>query len=217
MLVFLLFAVPLAYAYVLLLRDDAGEPSSLTSISFLRGVGGYLLILIVLLLMRRFVVQPYSGVGGYLYATIFDYFVPLIGAFGLYHWFTPDVRGTATPDRELSLVSFLAGALSLAGFIDLLIRSEYMGTYELFLLPATRIGAMLLLPALYVLFCDETFWIRYLYLAALLLSPALFGTVFILHVLNLNLASIGAALLLFAGGAAVALFGSSRGASVSLR
>ena len=103
-------------------------------------------------------------------------------------------------------------------FIDLLIRTEYMGTYELFLLPAIRVGAMLLIPGLYVLFCDETFWVRYLYLAAIFLVPALFGGVYILHVLNLHLASIAGATAVFLGGWAVAVFGSSRGvASARLR
>jgi hypothetical protein len=214
---FLLFAVPLSYAYALVLREDAGQPSSLTSISFLRGVGAYLLVLAVLLLMKRFIVRPYMGVGGYFFAVGFDFFVPVAGAFGLYHWFTPDVRGMSGDDRELALISFLAGAFSLSSLADLLIRSDYMGPYELFYLPALRVAAMLLVPSIYLLFCEETFWVRYFYLALVLLSPAAFGTVYLLHVTNIHMAAIATTIVLFAGGWLVTLVRSAQGVNVRLR
>ena len=131
--------------------------------------------------------------------------------------FTPDVRGMSTGDRELALVSFLAGAMSFAGLMDLVIRPGYAGVYELFLLPAVRVGAIMLIPALYVLFCDETFWIRYLYLALILIGPALFGAVYSLYVENILAASIALAVAFFAGGWATALFATSRGGPVRLR
>jgi hypothetical protein len=215
--VFLLFAVPLAYAYLLTLRDDSGQPSNLTSIAFIRGVAGYLVLLVVLLIMKRFIPRPYTGIGGYLYATFFDYLVPVSGSFGLYLLFTRDVRSMSTSDRELALVSFLAGAMSFAGLMDLVIRPGYMGTYELFLLPAVRVAAVMLIPGLYVLYCDETFWVRYLYLALILLGPALFGVVYALHVASIYVASIGVTAALFIGGWAVAVFASSRGGPARLR
>jgi len=215
--VFLLFAVPLAYAYLLTLRDDSGQPSNLTSIAFIRGVAGYLVLLVALLIMKRFIPRPYTGVGGYLYATFFDYLVPVSGSFGLYLLFTRDVRSMSTSDRELALVSFLAGAMSFAGLMDLVIRPGYMGTYELFLLPAVRVAAVMLIPGLYVLYCDETFWVRYLYLALILLGPALFGVVYALHVASIYAASIGVTAALFFGGWAVAVFATSRGGPARLR
>ena len=215
--VFLLFAVPLAYAYLLTLRDDSGQPSNLTSIAFIRGVAGYLILLVVLLIMKRFIPRPYTGLGGYLYATFFDYLVPLSGSFGLYLLFTRDVRSMSTSDRELALVSFLAGAMSFAGVMDLVIRPVYMGAYELFLLPAIRVAAVMLIPGLYVLYCDETFWVRYLYLVLVLLGPALFGVVYSLHVASIYAASIGLTAAFFAGGWAVAVFATSRGGPARLR
>ena len=215
--VFLLFAVPLAYAYLLTLRDDAGQPSNLTSIAFIRGVAAYLVLIAALLVMKRFIPRPYGGFSGYLFATFFDYLIPVSGSFGLYLLFTPDVRGMSTGDRELALVSFLAGAMSFAGLMDLVIRPAYAGAYELFLLPAVRVGAIMLIPALYVLFCDETFWIRYLYLALILIGPALFGAVYSLYVENILAASIALAVAFFAGGWATALFATSRGGPVRLR
>ena len=74
--------------------------------------------------------------------------------------------------------------------MDIFVQTEYFGYYELFLLPALRVSAMLLVPILYGLFVQETFWIRGFYIVAIVALPFALASVYILVVLNIGLAAI---------------------------
>lgn len=206
--IFLIAAAPIAYIYTLILRDDAGEPSSLVGVSVLRGMIAYLLELGILLLLQRFAPRTYSGTGALFYSALYDFGIPILGSFLLYLWFTPDVRGLAADERQLSLFSFMAGAAFLAGIMDLFVRAEYYGVYELFLLPGLRVVAMLIVPVLYRLFVEETFWVRFFYIAAIVALPFAFASVFFLVMLNHFAAGILAATGLFLGAWLVTILGS---------
>jgi len=183
---FLIAAAPLSFIYVLILRDEAGEPSSLVGVSALRGMLAYLFELAILLLLGRFAPRVYSGWSAYFYSALYDFGIPIIGTYLLYLWFTPDVRGLSSRERRLGLLSFMAGAFTLAGIMDIFMRAEYFGLYELFLLPALRVTAMLATPILYRLFVEETFWTRGLYIAAIVALPFALAGVFFLMVLNIH-------------------------------
>lgn len=183
-------AVPLACLYVLVLRDDAGQPANLTAISFLRGMGGYLCVVPVLLLINRFVPAPAGGYRMLVHAGAVDLLLPTLLGTLLYLWFTPDVPGLPPVERLVSHLSFQAGLFSLAGLLDLVMRADYFGPYELFLLPTLRIVVVLLSSVLLYLYWDETFWVRYLYLATYPLVPFVFGSVFLLESMNLRLAAV---------------------------
>jgi len=203
--IFLIAAAPLSYIYALVLRDEAGESSAFVGVSALRGALAYLIELAVLLLLARFAPRTYSGIGSYFYSVLYDFGIPVLGTFLFFLWFTPDVRGLAARERSLTLLSFLAGALSLAGIMDLFVRAEFSSVYEIFLLPALRVSAMLLVPFLYRLFVEETFWTRYLYIAALVALPFAFSTAFYLVVLNFHVAAILGTAAVFLGGWAVVI------------
>ncbi len=205
---FLIAAAPLSFVYALILRDEAGEASSLVGASALRGMLAYLLELAILLFLGRFVSRGYSGWGAYFSSALYDFGIPVLGTFLLYLWFTPDVRGLSARERRLGLLSFLAGAITLAGFTDIFLRAEYFGVYELFLLPALRVAAMLLIPVFYRLFVEETYWTRSFYIAAIVALPFLFAGVFFLVVLNIFVAALLATAAGFCGAWLVTILGS---------
>lgn len=197
-------SVPLAYVYFLVLREQTGRTSAMTAVSALKGALGYLIVLIPLLLMRRFIARPYDGAGLYLYASVHDHAVPALLLFGLYLRFTRDVGGLTADERFLSLVSFYAGAFALSGFLDLFLRADYHGPYELFMLPALRIAVMLIVPTLYYQFSNETFWVRYLHLGLIVSLPWLLGLVPMLSGMYLGFLAVLLTALLFLGGWAAA-------------
>ncbi len=214
---FLILSAPLAYVYVLILRDEANQRSALTAIAALKGVLAYLVILVPLLIIRRFVTEPHGGSGVYFYNLVFDFGVPLYLGIILYLLFTSDVGGMTPEERSLSLLSFLAGAFSFAGVIDLFLRADYFGPYELFYLPALRISLMLLASSLFYRFTGETFWVRYLYLVLLLATPFALGPVRLLTSMNYEPAAVALTLALFLGGWAMGLFAAGRSGTLRFR
>lgn len=208
--IFLIAAVPTSFVYALILRDEAGEPSSLVAVSALRGAFAYLVELAVLLLINRFLPRVHSGIASYFYSALYDFGIPIIGTFLLYLWFTPAQRGLAGRERRIALQSFLAGAFTLAGIMDLFLRAEYFGVFELFLLPGLRVAAMLVVPLLYRLFAEETFWTRVLYLVALAALPFAFAAIWFLLLLSYPLPAILAASAMFAGAWVVTILGGMR-------
>ncbi|MEE8440227.1 MAG: hypothetical protein V3S41_00780 [Spirochaetia bacterium] len=209
---FLIAAAPLSYVYTLILRDEAGEPQSLVGVSALRGMPAYLIELAIILLLGRFAPRVYSGYRAYFSSVLYDFGIPILGTFLLYLWFTPNVRGLSSRERRLSLLSFIGGAFTLAGVMDIFLRAEYFGMYELFLLPALRVTAMLLVPIFYLLFVEETFWIRGLYIVTIVALPFVFAGVFFLVVLNVFVAAILAGAVGFSGAWLVTILGSRTGA-----
>lgn len=200
-----MISVPLAYVYLLVLRDQANRPIALTAISALKGAIAYLIVLVPHLLMNRFTLRPYSGPGLYLYGTVYDFLVPGIVGFLLYLWWTRDPGGLAPEERCLSLQSFFAGLFTLAGLMDVFVPVGHAGTYTLFLLPALRIALMLLAPILYYHYSAETIWLRYLYLVLMAGLPFALGVVPMLSLMNLTVAASLATAGLFLGGWAAGL------------
>lgn len=214
---FLILSVPLAYVYVLILRDEANQRSALTAIAALKGVLAHLVTIVPLLIMRRFVTEPFGGPGVYFYNLVFDFGVPLYLGIILYLLFTRDVGGLTPEERSLSFLSFLAGAFTAAGFLDLFLRADYFGPYELFYLPALRISLMLLAASFLYRFAGETIWVRYLYLLLLLATPFALGTVRLLTSINYGQAAVGLTIALFLVGWAVALFAAGRSTTLRFR
>lgn len=194
---FLIISVPLAYIYLLVLRDQTGQSSALTAIPALKGALAYLIVAVVLLFIERFVERPFSGSGVYFYNAVYDFIVPVYLGFLTYLWFVPNARGDSPEERFLTLASFLAGLFTLAGVTDLFLRADYHGAYELFHLPALRIGLVVLIPTLYYHFSAETYWIRFLHLLLIAAIPFVFGGVPMLVFLNYAAAAIAASVVLF--------------------
>jgi hypothetical protein len=214
---FLMLSVPLAYVYLLIVRDEANQPAAMTSLSALKGAIAYLIVLIPLLAIDRFAERPFSGPGLYFFGTVYDFAIPGLFGFLLYLWFTSDPGGLTPEERFLSLTSFFAGLFTVAGFMDLFVRPEYFGSYELFLLPALRISLMLMLPVLFYFYAAETLWLRYAYLVLLAATPFALGTVPMLSLLNYPFAAIAVTLVLFLGSIAAALFAVGGRRSLRLR
>ena len=214
---FLILSAPLAYIYLLILRDQAAQTPGVTAISALRGAIAYLVILLPLLIVRRFVRQPFSGEGLYFYPLVHDFAIPLYLGLVLYLWFTRDVGGLSPEERFLSFASFLAGAFTLAGTMDVFIRADYFGPYELFYLPALRIALMLIAPSLYYHLSSGTFWVRYVYLILLLGLPFALSPVALLTSMSFGPAAAALTAALFVGGWAFVLFGIGSARSIRFR
>jgi hypothetical protein len=173
----MIVAVPFGYLYYLTLRGESGQPGGVVGKSAVRGLVYGLILSFVLLLVRRFVDHADSGAGLFWFLAMHDLWLPSFILFGFYLLSTPDVRGTPDSERRLGLVSFFAGGLGLISVLDLFARANYHGVYELFQLPSLRIALMIAFPMLYYLYSEETFWIRYLYLSALIILPLLLAFV----------------------------------------
>ena len=198
MYLFLILAVPISYLYILMLRGQTGDAASTTGIPFLKGALAFLIVLAVMLIARRIVDRPFSGYGIYVYASVFDFAIPILGSTVLFFLLTRDVMGYSGQDRSAMLLAFLAGSLSLESVLDLFLRGDYFGVYELMLLPSLRVSGMVYASLLYRAFDTETFWTRYIYLLLLLLLPGLLGAVQFLLGLNIGAAAVSLAGLLFA-------------------
>ena len=205
--VFLILSTPLVYAYLLVLREQTGRTAAMTVVPAVKGVLSYLVVLVPLLLIGRFVARPFAGSGLYLYGTVYDFALPGLIAFLFYLWLVPDVGGLTADERFLSLFSFYAGVFTLAGLMDLFLRADYHGVYELFMLPALRLAFMLYVPSLYYRFSSENSWIRYLYLLLMCGVPFALGLVSLAAAMYLGSASVLGTVGLLIGGCAVALFG----------
>jgi len=214
---FLILSAPLAQIYLLTLRDETNQRSVLTIISSLKGVLAYLVVLVPMLAMDRFLSEPFGGSRMYFYNAVYDYAAPLYLGMILYLWFTNDVLGLTPQERFVSFSSFLAGMFTLAGAMDLFVRADYFGTYELFLLPALRIGLVGLAASLYYLFSAQPGWIRLVYLLLLLALPLALGTVPLLMNLNYAAAAAGVTVFLFLSGWAMALFAAGSVGSLRVR
>lgn len=212
---FLIIAVPISYVYLLVLREQANERSELVAMPVLKGALSYLIILIPLLSMERFIVRPYVGGALYFYVTIHDFAIPAYLGVVLYLWFTPRVRDSSPDERFLSLASFLTGLFTVSGIMDLFTRAEHFGTYELFYLPALRVALILFAATLVYQYAAETVWVRYVYLVALIALPFALGSAAFLEAIHADAWAIPLAALLFLGSWAAGLLWS--GASRSLR
>ena len=200
-----MLSAPLAYVYILVLRQQAGRTAAMTAIPALKGMLAYLVIAVPLVVVSRLVPQPFDGAGLYLYSVVHDYAAPGILLFVLYLWFVRDTAHLTPEERFLSFVSFLAGAFTLAGLLDLALRADYHGPYELFQLPAMRITLMLVLPSLFYRFSAGSSPSRLLYIVAILLVPLLLGVVPLFAVSYRGTTSTIVAAVLFLGAWAMAL------------
>lgn len=172
----MIFAVPLGYIYYLTLRDEAGQGPQLIGRMFARGAVYGLLTVLFLLLVRRLWDPAQHGVGLFWYLALHDFWLPTL-LLTLLFMMSGAVREMPPSERRTGLVSCYAGAFTLVGVLDLFVRAEYQGVYELFQLPALRLAILVAVPLCYELFAEETFWTRYLYLAVMLLAPLLPGLV----------------------------------------
>lgn len=204
--IFLMLSVPLAYIYLLILRDEANQPPTMTALPALKGAIAYLVVLVPLLALDRFAQRPFTGAGLYFYGAVYDFAIPGYLGFLLYLWFTRDPGGLAPEERFVSLLSFFAGLFALAGLMDVFLRPLTFGAYELFHLPALRIALMLILPVLSYHYAAETLWLRYVYLLLIVAVPFVLATAALLASMNYALAGVAVTVFFFFGGFAAALF-----------
>lgn len=210
----MIFAVPLGYLYYLTLRDEAGQGPQLVGRMFARGSVYGVVVSLLLLLVRRIWDPSQHGAGLFWYLALHDYWLPVL-FLTLLFMLTGSVRDMPPSERRTALVSCYGGAFTLFGVLDLFIRAEYQGIYELFHLPALRLAVMVAVPLFYALFAEETFWTRYLYLVAMSALPLLPGLIGLLSMAGYGVLSLVVTPVILAAAYAGSVFvgGSSRSAA----
>lgn len=174
---FLLLAVPFGYGAILSFWANRSSGAAATGGAVAKGALIGLVVVVLLLLVPSIDETLSLGVAAYAIGALRDFYLPAGIAVALF--FVVHRAGTRLPGstKVLSLASFLAGAFAVLSVFDLLTRSPYFSAYELYLLPALRVALIVLLALLFGLADGETMWIRYLYVAAMVLLPAALAVV----------------------------------------
>ena len=150
MIVFLLTAMPLLFAFALLLPWDEGKaPQKLFLVfQFLRGVLLFFPAWLILLVLRSIAGFAYSGFPLFLSLLARDHLPPILLAAG---GFLLVVRSIEYPSSDegvfLTAVSYLSGFFAMMSVADFVSGYGRWDAHALFLLPVSRVAVVLFLAA----------------------------------------------------------------------
>ena len=151
MVLYLIAAVPLLFAFVVFLPwNRSRAPETLTLMgTFLKGAFVFLPAYLVILLARGIFGFSYEGLLLYLSLLLHDHLVPVLAALGgflLLKW-----KLNITRDDEtifLTVFSFLSGFFGMLNLTDAFFASGGWDPYALFLLPSLRLATILFVSLL---------------------------------------------------------------------
>ena len=146
MVLYLIAAVPLIFAFVVFLPwNRSRAPETLTLMgTFLKGALVFLPAYLVILLLRAIFGFSYEGFFLYLSLLLHDHLVPVLaglGGFLLLKW-----KLNITRDDEtifLTVFSFLSGFFGMLNLTDAFFASGSWDPYALYLLPSLRLATVL--------------------------------------------------------------------------
>jgi hypothetical protein len=150
MILFLLTAMPLLFAFAILLPWDEGKaPQKLFLVfQFLRGVLLFFPAWLVLFVLRRIAGFAYSGFPLFLSLLVRDHLLPILLAAG---GFLLVVRAIEYPSSDegvfLTAVSYLSGFFAMMSVADFVSGYGRWDAHALFLLPLSRVAVVLFLAA----------------------------------------------------------------------
>ncbi len=151
MTLFLLTAMPLFFAFIVLLPWDGQKaPRRLFLVfQFLRGVLVFFPAWPILLLLRRITGFAYSGFPLFLSLLVRDHLPPILLAVGGFLLVMRAVRYPSSDEGVfLITVSFLSGFFAMMSVADFIAGYGRWDAHALFLLPLLRVAAVLFLAAL---------------------------------------------------------------------
>ncbi len=151
MVLFLLTAAPLFFAFLVLLpwRTDRAPERLFLGVQFLRGVLFFFPAWIVLLLLRRIAGFSWSGFPLFLSLLVHHHLAPVLLAVGA---FVLAVRKLTYPSTDegvfLTVLAILSGFAWMLGVADFVANYGRWDAHVLFLLPMTRLAVVLFLATI---------------------------------------------------------------------
>jgi hypothetical protein len=151
MILFLLTAMPLLFAFALLLPWDEGKaPQKLfLMFQFLRGILLFFPAWLILLGLRRIAGFAYNGFPLFLSLLSRDHLPPILLAAGGFLLVVRTVRYPSSDEGVfLTTVSFLSGFFAMMSVADFVSGYGRWDAHALFLLPLSRVAVVLFLAAI---------------------------------------------------------------------
>ncbi len=180
MSLFLLLAVPLFSLGITTYYYRDRFAITLPLLTYLKGIICFFIALIFYFIIKSFFPVSYTTGGLYLQHLVSDHLLYLILALGGLFLFKGIPDAYNQQENIFESFIFLSGFYSLVAFIDL---AENIGKFDLFilfLLPLLRISTIVYATIFLVQFINDTSYLRFAFLAGLILLPFIitFTTVF---------------------------------------
>ncbi len=177
MVLYLLTAVPLAYAFVLVLNGAPFPVRRFTVFPVVKGFVTGLVVYGILVLSAILVPLEISFFGVYIFSAVFTFTIPLLVAISAFFFLERRVFEESETAVFTSMTSFLAAFFSVYGLLDIVFGSARFSIYDVILVPSLRVGVLLLIPILVVTARSVFGWMKIVTFIALAIIP--FGLPFI--------------------------------------
>ncbi|GEM_PF-2662716 len=181
MFLFLLTAVPIAYLFLLAFMRQTDQPVQLTLVPFVKGMLAFVPAFALLLVLEHMVPNRFNAGPLYLRFTLVKIGVPLLAAVIGALLITGRRARVDFPGAMTATLSFISGYYSVSGILDTIRNIGQTDPYTLFLLPATRLVILVLLPVLLVAAHREVGVLRAAMLLGIVAIPAALGVVPLLY------------------------------------
>jgi hypothetical protein len=187
MLLFLVLSAPLFALVVALLYRVTDVRAS--AALFLRGLLWAVPLLLPWWLLNLAIEHSYVPENLFLYHFVLEMLYPLIPALVLFYLFERGIRRERGYIVVVALGAFLAGAFFVQSIVDVLRFPHYYSPYIVFLLPTLRLGLIATVPPLLGAASREPRPLRVIWVLGVLIIPALFTAVPLLHELRFDVLS----------------------------
>jgi hypothetical protein len=200
MSLFLIVGLPLVFIFILALRwTSERTPNAKNLISIcLKGLLCFLPGYLVLAIVRGIAGESLTGFTLYLTLLFRDHLTPFVIASGAFALFQSKIEyPTSDEGIVLAVFSFLSGFFALFGLMDFFARYGDWSASDLFLLPALRISALLILSSVSPRFYrfQGSYALAFMGCAAAVCLPlTLISWIYAVNLTGLSLALGGAAL-----------------------
>ncbi len=204
MSLFLLLALPLFSLSITTYYNRDRFAITLPLLTFLKGIICFFIALLFYLIIRSFFPVSYTAGGLFLYRLVNDHLLYLILSLGGLFLFKGIPDAYNQKENIFETFVFLSGFYTMVAFVDFVENFNKFDIFILFFLPLLRISTILCATIFLVQFINDSTYLRFAFLAGLILLPFIitFTTIFFLH--KLIFIALASVLILFA--ASVFLF-----------
>ena len=171
MVLYLLTAVPLAYAFVLVLNGSPYPVRRFTVFPVVKGLVTGLVAYGVLVLSAILVPFEISFSGIYVFSAVFTFTVPLLVATGAFFLVERRVFEESETAVFTSMVSFLAAFFSVYGLLDIVFGPVRFSIFDTILVPTLRVGLLMLIPILVVTARSIFGWMKLVTIVSVAIIP----------------------------------------------
>ena len=204
MAIFLLLAIPFFSLGITTYYYKDRFSINLPLVTFLKGIICFFIALLFYLIIRSFFRPSFTGWGFYAFHLVYDHLLYVVLAIGGLFLFNGVPDGYNQQENIFESYIFLSGFFSLVAFVDFVENINRFDFFILFLLPLLRIATVLAATIFLVQFINDTSYMRFAFLAGLILLPfvlnlitVLFFSKIIFFAIIFTLLAIGGSLFLF--------------------